>query len=178
MGLHRLERSSWALREWDEALSRLDDSGRRIAVEVAQANGWFDRAGFSLGKDARRVAGPEELRLYHLRFPLYHDAAIRRESAIHRIDPAWVAAEIRAESVFDPQARSSANAMGLMQVLPTTGAAAARRIGREWNGAPSLYHPETNIGLGTAYLRQMLDDHGDKTYFASAGSHAGTAPPH
>ena len=176
MGLYRLERSSWALREWDEALSRLDDSGRRIAVEVAQANGWFDRAVFSLGKDARGVRRPEELRLYHLRFPLHHDAAIRREAAIHRIDPAWVAAEIRAESVFNPQARSSANAMGLMQVLPSTGAAVARRIGREWKGAPSLYQPETNIGLGTAYLRQMLDDHGDKTYFAIAGYNAGPAP--
>jgi len=176
MGLHRLQRSSWALREWNDALSRLDDTGRRIAVEVAQANGWFDRAVFSLGKDARGNARPDELRLYHLRFPLYHDAAIRRESAIHRVDPAWVAAEIRAESVFNPQARSSANAMGLMQVLPSTGAAVARRIGREWTGAPSLYHPETNIGLGTAYLRQMLDDHDDKTYFAIAGYNAGPAP--
>ncbi len=176
MGLHRIERSSWAIREWDEALSRMDDAGRRTAVEVAQANGWFDRAVFSLGKDARGNRRPEELRLYHLRFPLNHDAIIRRQAAAHRIDPAWVAAEIRAESIFDPQARSHANAMGLMQVLPTTGAAVARRIGLPWKGAPSLYEPETNIALGTAYLRQMLDDYGNQTYFAIAGYNAGPAP--
>ncbi|WP_373926238.1 transglycosylase SLT domain-containing protein, partial [Enterobacter hormaechei] len=93
--------------EWNSALSRFDDTQRRLAVRVAQDNGWFDRAVFSLGKQ------PQEQRLYDLRFPLHHDATIRRESARNAIDPAWVAAEIRAESIFTPRARSPANAMGL-----------------------------------------------------------------
>ncbi len=176
MGLHRLPRSGWALREWDEAMARFDDTQRRMAVEVAQRHGWFDRAVFALGKDPAGNPKPEELRLYHLRFPLYHDATIRREAARSRIDPAWVAAEIRAESVFDPRARSGANAMGLMQVLPGTGAAVARRIGVPWGGAESLYDPDTNIVLGTAYLRQMLDEYGGQPYFAIAGYNAGPAP--
>jgi soluble lytic murein transglycosylase len=171
MALFRLDRHGWAVREWNEALSRLSDAQRRIAVDVAQDYGWFDRAVFSLGRE-----NPEELRLYHLRFPLHHDAVIRRESAKNRIDPAWVAAEIRAESIFSPTARSSANAMGLMQVLPSTGAAVARRIGLPWNGADSLYEPETNITLGTAYLRQLLDEYGGQPYFAIAGYNAGPAP--
>ena len=50
------------------------------------------------------------------------EATIRREALKNNLDPAWVAAEIRAESIFYPRARSSANAMGLMQVLPGTGA--------------------------------------------------------
>ena len=176
MALYRLQRSGWAVREWDEAMARLDDAQRRIAVEVAQGHGWFDRAVFALGKDAAGNRKPEEQRLYHLRFPLHHDATIRREAARNRIDPAWVAAEIRAESVFNPTARSAANAMGLMQVLPTTGAAVARRIGVPWGGAESLYDPDTNIVLGTAYLRQMLDDYGAQPHFAIAGYNAGPAP--
>ncbi|GHA78485.1 transglycosylase SLT domain-containing protein [Cognatilysobacter bugurensis] len=171
MGLHTLGRSGWAVAEWNEALSRFSDAQRRIAVDVAQDHGWFDRAVFSLGKK-----DPEELRLYHLRFPLHHDAIIRREAARNRIDPAWVAAEIRAESIFNPDARSGANAMGLMQVLPSTGAAVARRIGVPWRGAESLYEPETNIVLGTAYLRQLLDQYGAQPYFAVAGYNAGPAP--
>ncbi len=171
MALYQLDRAGWAVREWNEALSRLDATQRRIAVEVAQEHGWFDRAVFSLGKGS-----PEELRLYQLRFPLHHDAVIRREAVKNGIDPAWVAAEIRAESVFDPNARSPANAMGLMQVLPGTGMAVARRIGVPWNGAQSLYQPETNIALGTAYLRQMLDSYGGQPYFAIAGYNAGPAP--
>ncbi|RDZ26060.1 lytic transglycosylase domain-containing protein [Lysobacter silvisoli] len=176
MGLYKIERKSWATREWDEALSRFDDDQRRIAVEVAQSYGWFDRAVFSLSKDPQGKPKPDELRLYQLRFPLHHDDTIRRESARNGLDPAWVAAEIRAESVFDPTARSGANAMGLMQVLPTTGANVARRLGLPWGGASSLYDSDTNIVLGTAYLRELLDKYGGQPYFAMAGYNAGPAP--
>jgi soluble lytic murein transglycosylase len=170
MALYRIDRAGWAQREWDDALSRFDDTQRRLAVEVAQDNGWFDRAVFSLGKT------PEEQRLYELRFPLHHDATIRREAAKNNLDPAWIAAEIRAESVFNPNARSGANAMGLMQVLPGTGMAVARQIGVPWSGAQSLYDPDTNIVLGSAYLRQLLDKYGGQPYFAIAGYNAGPAP--
>jgi len=170
MGLYRLQRNGWAVREWEDALSRFSDAQRRMAVEAAQTNGWFDRAVFSLGKQ------PDELRLYHLRFPLHHDATIRREATKNRLDPAWIAAEIRAESVFDPRARSQANAMGLMQVVPGTGATVARQLGLPWGGAESLYDSDTNIILGSAYLRQLLDKYGGQPYFAIAGYNAGPAP--
>ncbi len=150
--LHAAGRKAWAVAEWNDALRRFDDAGRRIAVAQAQSVGWFDRAVFSLAR-----GNAEELRLYHLRFPLHHMEAIRREAARQRIDPAWVAAEIRAESLFDPDARSPANALGLMQVLPATGEATARRAGIPWEGATSLYDPARNIAIGSAYLREMLD---------------------
>jgi soluble lytic murein transglycosylase len=54
--------------------------------------------------------------------------------------------------------------------------AEARRLGLPWGGAQSLYDPDTNIVLGTAYLRQMLDKYGGKPYFAIAGYNAGPAP--
>ena len=118
---------------------------------------------------------PEESRLYELRFPLHHDSAIRREAAKHNIDPTWVAAEIRAESVFNPKARSHADARGLMQVLPSTGAGIAKRLGLPWRGGESLYEPEFNISLGTAYLRELEDKYG-MTYTAIAAYNAGPAP--
>src|SRR5690606_5733964 len=145
MALYRADRSGWAVREWNDALARFDDRQRRIAVQVAQEHGWFDRAGFDLGKT------PDEHRLYTLRFPIHHANLIEREARRNGLDPAWVAAEIRAESTFNPRARSPANARGLMQVLPSTGAAVARRLGLPWGGAESLYDPATNITLGTAY---------------------------
>lgn len=168
--LYRIDRKSWALREWQDALSRFDDRQRRIAVDVAQDAGWFDRGLFGLGRT------PDEQRLYELRFPLHHADTIRREAAKNGIDPAWVAAEIRAESVFDPRARSPANARGLMQVLPSTGAEEARRLGLAWHGAETLYDPDTNIAIGTAYLRKMLDRYGGEPYFAIAGYNAGPRP--
>jgi len=170
MQLYRLGRATWAQREWDDALGRFDDTQRRLAVEVAQDNGWFDRAVFALGRT------PDELRLYTLRFPLHHDATIRREAAKNRVDPAWMAAEIRAESVFNPVARSPANALGLMQLLPGTAMTVARANGIPWSGADSLYDPDTNIAIGTAYMRQVLDTYAGQPYFAIAGYNAGPAP--
>lgn len=170
IALFSLERKRWSELEWNDAVSRMDTTQRRYAVETAQRYGWFDRAVFGLGKS------PEEMRLYHLRFPLHHDATIRREAAKNGLDPAWVAAEIRAESVFYPNARSEANAMGLMQILPGTGATVAKNLGIAWGGAASLYDSDTNIVLGTAYLRQLLDRYGGQPYFAIAGYNAGPAP--
>ena len=174
LALYQLDRRGWAQREWDDALSRFSDAQRRIAVGLAEDAGWFDRGVFGLVKvDGKSY--PEEARLYQLRFPMHHDTSIRREAARNRLDPAWVAAEIRAESVFDPKARSPANARGLMQILPGTGAEVARKLGLPWGGAESLYDPETNITLGTAYLRQLLDRYG-KPYQTIAAYNAGPAP--
>ncbi|MGJ4730923.1 transglycosylase SLT domain-containing protein [Luteimonas sp. SDU101] len=169
MALYRAGRSGWATREWQDALSRFDDAQRRIAVEVAQEHGWFDRAVFNLGK------APGETRLYTLRFPIHHADVIQREARKNGLDPAWVAAEIRAESTFNPNARSPADARGLMQVLPSTGAAVARRLGLPWNGAQDLYDPATNIAIGTAYLREKEEMYG-KPYVAIAAYNAGPTP--
>ena len=169
MELWQVGRANWATREWDAALPRFDDTRRRIAVEVARDNGWFDRAVFALNKS------PEEQRLYELRFPLHHADTIRREAGRHNLDPAWIAAEIRAESVFTVKARSPADARGLMQVLPATGAATAARMGRTWTGADSLYDADTNIALGSAYLREVLDKYG-APYIAIAAYNAGPTP--
>ncbi|MFS8137399.1 MAG: transglycosylase SLT domain-containing protein [Thermomonas sp.] len=173
--LFALDRKSWAVREWNDALSHFNDAQRQVAVEVAQDNGWFDRGVFGLvNVGGKRY--PDETRLYQLRFPLHHDASIRREAARNNLDPAWIAAEIRAESVFDPNARSSADARGLMQVLPGTGASVASKIGVPWKGGDSLYDADTNIVLGTAYLRQLMDKYGGKPYQVIAGYNAGPAP--
>jgi soluble lytic murein transglycosylase len=171
IALQRINRVGWAAREWNDALSGFDDKQRRLAIEVAQDNGWVDRGVFGL-----EIADhPEEKRWYAIRFPIHHEATIRREAAKQRLDPAWVAAEIRAESIFNPRARSSADARGLMQVLPSTGAAVARRNGIAYSGAESLYDSDTNIAIGSAYQRQMEDKYG-QTYTAIAAYNAGPSP--
>jgi len=170
--LHLLGRKAWAVREWNAAAARFSPRQRWLAVELAQDNGWFDRGVFGLVN----VAGkrhPDEQRLYSLRFPLHHDQTIRREAARNALDPAWVAAEIRAESVFDPRARSRADARGLMQVLPSTGATLARTTGVALPNAEALYDPDTNIALGTAFLRQLMGRFNGKPYQVIAGYNAG-----
>ncbi|MDO5505391.1 MAG: transglycosylase SLT domain-containing protein [Pseudoxanthomonas suwonensis] len=175
LALQRLDRAGWAAREWADAASRFTPAQRHVAVAMAQAQGWFDRGLFGL-VNVGGVRLREELRLYELRFPLHHDATIRREAARNGLDPAWVAAQTRAESMFDPSARSPADARGLMQILPATGAAVAGRIGQPWGGAQSLYDAETNIVLGTAYLNQLMDRYARQPYKVIAAYNAGPTP--
>jgi len=87
-----------------------------------------------------------------------------------RLDPYQVAGLIRQESVFDPRAKSGANAFGLMQLLIPTARAVARKYGSAAviNSAEDLYQPAVNIELGTAYMRDQLDKYGRIEYVAVA----------
>jgi len=170
LDLFAIDRQDAAAREWSTAVKSFTDEQRRVAVQRAIAEGWFDRAVFGMG------AVPDDTRHYSLRFPLHHAADIRDQSRANGLDPAWVAGQTRAESSFMPRARSAADARGLMQLLPGTGELTAKRLGIVWEGGDSLYEPETNIRLGTAYLRQMLDRFSGLPYLAIAAYNAGPAP--
>jgi soluble lytic murein transglycosylase len=88
-------------------------------------------------------------------YPLGFWEIVRREATSHAIDPLLVAALIRQESLFDSRARSSANAIGLMQILPATGQRLAGESGSSVFRAEQLYDPARNIALGTAYLQTL-----------------------
>jgi soluble lytic murein transglycosylase len=168
LDLFVLDRVEPATREWSDAVKGMDDDARRIAVQRAIGAGWFDRAVFGLG--------PGDTQHYSLRFPLHHAESIRRYAAAQSLDPAWVAAQTRSESSFMPKARSGADARGLMQLQPGTGLSTAKRLGVPWTGGDSLYDPDTNLQLGTAYLRQMLERYNGQAYLAIAAYNAGPAP--
>ncbi len=102
-------------------------------------------------------------------YPLAYWDIITQESRAKRLDPYQVVGLIRQESVFNPRARSSARAYGLMQMLVPTGALTAKRIGvGRTVTADSLYEPRLNIELGTTYLRDQLDKFGRIEYVAAA----------
>ena len=143
---------------------------RRLAVQRALTQGWYDRAVFGMGSAA------DDQQQYALRFPLHHESDLRDQARINDLDPAWVAGQTRAESIFMTNARSAADARGLMQLLPGTGALMAQRLGLPWQGGDSLFDPATNLTLGTAYLRKMLDHYEGAPYLAIAAYNAGPAP--
>lgn len=82
---------------------------------------------------------------------------IVREARRHGIDPALVLAVMHVESRYDTFAVSHKDAMGLMQILPSTGAWLAPQAGVNWFGPQTLFDPEANVRIGVAYLRQLLD---------------------
>lgn len=168
--LFRLDRLDWAEREWRHLLATLDQAERIEAVRQARAAGWHDRALTGLGVE------PEELRYYRLRFPLPFNTLIREQARRNDLDPAWLAAQIRAESAWMRNARSPADARGLMQLRPGTARDTARALGLPWRGSQALNQPSLNITLGSAYLRAMLDRFEGRTHLAIAAYNAGPNP--
>ncbi|MCP8898819.1 transglycosylase SLT domain-containing protein [Gilvimarinus xylanilyticus] len=106
------------------------------------------------------------------RFPLAYQEHVNSTAKETAIEPHLLFAIARQESAFTPDARSSAGALGLMQLLPSTAKQTARRNGMSistWD----LLTPETNIALGGRYLGQLLNQFDGNRILAAAAYNAG-----
>jgi soluble lytic murein transglycosylase len=157
-----------ARREWDRAYADLSPAQQRQAASLASSRGWFDRAVFAFGKSG-------DLQYYALRFPLADKERVVASARNAGIDPAWAFAIIRAETAWQTDAQSGANARGLMQLVPGTASMVARRSGLPYDGAASLYDPAINIPLGTQYLANLAMRFNGSPWLASAAYNAGPA---
>ncbi len=108
-----------------------------------------------------------------LRFPLEYQNLVKSSARSQGIIPAWVYGIMRRESAFDSQIVSSANAKGLMQVLPATAKNVARKIGIKNHRTSDLLIPEKNARIGAAYLSQMLKRFKGNYVKATASYNAG-----
>ncbi|WP_374666335.1 transglycosylase SLT domain-containing protein [Ramlibacter sp.] len=111
------------------------------------------------------------------RFPTpFRDAVVRRAREIG-LDPAYVYGLIRQESRFIMDARSHVGASGLMQVMPATARWTAKRIGLNGFTIDQLNDRDTNIAIGTGYLKLVLDDFTGSMPLAAAAYNAGPGRP-
>ncbi len=110
---------------------------------------------------------------WELLFPLPYQKEVVRFARDQSLDPYMVAALIRQESEFNPQALSPKHAYGLTQVEPSTGRALARRAGIRKFSNRTLFQPSVNLKLGTYYLRSLLDQWGGKWEQTLASYNAG-----
>jgi soluble lytic murein transglycosylase len=119
------------------------------------------------------AAGGEDLppEMLEVLFPVAYWDLIARHSKAHGLDPYLIAALVAQESTFDPQIRSHANAVGLMQILPSTGRQYARRLKLRYRPA-MLTHAETNVRLGTAIFADLSNKLGG-AHLALASYNAG-----
>ncbi|MBU1236324.1 MAG: lytic transglycosylase domain-containing protein [Gammaproteobacteria bacterium] len=155
-----------AVREWAWYLRGMDDRHLLAAAEFAGRQGAIDR-GISA---AERTQGQHDFRL---RYPIPFRDEIGAKVSEATLDSAWVYGLMRQESRFVADARSAAGARGLMQLMPTTARWVARKIGLADYHPSRMHDLDTNISLGTSYLKMVLDSLDDQPVLASAGYNAG-----
>jgi soluble lytic murein transglycosylase len=123
----------------------------------------------NLGFEARRRGAPWTRRLARVVYPFRYQDVFRREAAEDGVDPYLTAALARQESAFVPDVHSSANAIGLMQLIASTAAQVARTAGPEGFKEEMLEIPDVNVHLGTVHLKELLEKYdGDITRFLAA----------
>jgi soluble lytic murein transglycosylase len=120
------------------------------------------------------AAGGEQLPPDVLRviFPLDYWGLITKYATAHDLDPYLLAALMAQESTFTAEVRSSANAIGLMQLIPATGRRMAQKLGVRNFTTRALTQPELNVRLGTRYFKDLLLQFG-QIHYALAGYNAG-----
>jgi soluble lytic murein transglycosylase len=111
------------------------------------------------------------------RFPMPHKQAVVERSKAIGLDPAYVYGLIRQESRFIVEARSGVGASGLMQVMPATARWTAKKIGLTGYKPQQLTERDTNIAIGTGYLKLVLDDFAGSMPLAAAAYNAGPSRP-
>ena len=97
-----------------------------------------------------------------LRYPLRYEQIVRGHADNYGLEPQLVAAVIYQESKFEADAVSSSGAVGLMQLLPSTGQGIAERTGGDRWTPEDLHNPELNVRYGSWYLRHLLDKYEDE----------------
>jgi soluble lytic murein transglycosylase len=110
---------------------------------------------------------------FEQRFPLPHREAVLQRAAQSGLDPAFVYGLIRQESRFIMDAHSSVGAAGLMQLMPATARWTAKKIGLTGFKPQQINQRDTNLTIGAAYLKLVLDSFDGSMPLATAAYNAG-----
>jgi soluble lytic murein transglycosylase len=157
------------VREWNYSIRGLGERELLAAAQLACEREVWDRC-INTSEKTRAEIDIEQ------RFPtpLKNDVAARAREI--GLDPAFVYGLIRQESRFIVDARSGVGASGLMQLMPATARWTAKKIGVPYTSA-LIADRDTNLRLGNAYLKLVLDDAGGSQALAAAAYNAGPGRP-
>jgi soluble lytic murein transglycosylase len=164
--LYQLGREYEAGREWYWATENLDKEKLMAAARLAKQWGWVERAILTL----LDTGYWDDL---EIRFPLTYRKQVEAEAKRHQIDPAWIFAVMRQESMFIKHARSPVGALGLMQLMPPTARGVAKKLGMKAPSEQQILQPETNIRLGSRYLKTLMERFNNWELLATPSYNAG-----
>ena len=166
MAFFRLNMRTEGVREWNWSLRGMSDRELLAAADLAKRNQIWDRA-----ITAADMTKSEHD--YSLRFLSPYGEQVRPAAQNQSLDDAWVYGLMRQESRFITGAKSNVGASGLMQLMPATAKWVAKKIGlRDYNHS-QVNDTETNVLLGTSYMRLVMENLDNHPVLASAAYNAG-----
>ena len=166
MAFFRLEMRTEAVREWNWALRGMDDRELLAAADLAKRNQIWDRA----INTADRTKSEHD---FTLRFLAPYGDQVRTAARDQALDDAWVYGLMRQESRFITSAKSTVGASGLMQLMPATAKWVAKKIGLRNYDHGRVNDTETNVLLGTSYMRLVMENLDNHPVLTSAAYNAG-----
>lgn len=166
LALYRMNMRIDALREWNWVTRNFNDRELIAAAEIAKRNEMYDRAINTAEKTVK-------LHDFSLRYLAPYRSAMREHIQENNLEEAWVYGLMRQESRFVTSAKSGVGASGLMQVMPTTARWIAKKLGLKDYRESLLHQLDTNLKLGTYYMKNMLSSLDDSPVLASAAYNAG-----
>ena len=157
------------VREWNYTLRGMSDRELMAAAQVACDREIWDRCINTSDRTKVEVDMAQ-------RFPTPHSKEVQARAREIGLDPAYVYGLIRQESRFVMDARSPVGASGLMQIMPATARWTARKMGLAYT-PDMITDRDTNLRIGTGYLKLVLDDFGGSQAMAAAAYNAGPGRP-
>jgi soluble lytic murein transglycosylase len=146
------------------------ESGSSPFIQATIANALYLKGSLRPGITAMRRAYPQFMAaggealpesLLTVIFPRSYWDLIHKYATAHHLDPYLMTALIAQESTFQADIRSSANAWGLMQVVPTTGRQYARQLRIRRFTTRTLIQPDVNVRIGMAHFADLVAQFGD-----------------
>jgi soluble lytic murein transglycosylase len=154
--------------EWNTALEGADNSTKVQAALLASRWGWFTQS-------IKTLAQTGEFDDVTLRYPRPFLEAVSSAGKLAQLPQDWILAVMRQESLFQKDALSHADARGVMQMVPSTASAVARRWHLTAPGRDGLFDPSIAVPLGAAHLRELLDRYSEQLPLTLAAYNAGPA---
>jgi soluble lytic murein transglycosylase len=155
--------------EWSGVVAGAEPAVKVQAAHLAARWGWYFESIVTLAQ-----AGEwDDLRL---RYPRPYPDAVTEASKLAGVPADWIWGVMRQESLFRKNAVSHADARGLMQMMPATAAAVARRWHLARPRKDDLFDASVAIPLGAAYLRELLDRNAGQLDLSLAAYNAGSTP--
>ncbi|MFC0338969.1 transglycosylase SLT domain-containing protein [Kushneria avicenniae] len=164
--LYRIDEPGLARAEWYYLMGHLPKAQRPTLTQYALTQQWYDLAIYAAIRSDRWDA-------LDWRFPQGYTDLFQKWGQQRNVDPWLLMALARRESSFNPQAQSPVGARGLMQLMPGTGQHVSQQLGVPWQGVTSLEDPDTNVMLGSAYIRDMAARYSGNRVAAAAAYNAG-----